>query len=49
MPVPFIVLKVRSIENVVPSGPLAGKTQKLVNLASPLSLTRQTSFFIYYK
>jgi hypothetical protein len=40
VPVPLTVLKERSIENVVPSGPDFGKTPKLMNLASPSSLTK---------
>ena len=39
VPVPLFETMVKSMAKVVPTGPRAGKTVKVLNLASPLSLT----------
>lgn len=41
VPVPFIETMVKSMANVVPTWPRAGRMLKDLNFASPLSLTNQ--------
>jgi hypothetical protein len=44
VPVPFVVVNEQSTINLVPRLPVTGETPKLVNLASPWSLTTNTRY-----